>query len=486
VQQDPSQPSWPPFRYEDPDGRDTRGRRRPHHWRGRHDWHDHGDWHGPGVWGGRAARLRYRGDGQPLRRDPQDRLLGGVAAGIAAWRGFSPTTVRIVLTVIALFTGGWAIPLYCAAWLLIPARDAETSIGARARHDSAGITLAIGLGSLLCVILLLAGVLNNNVVATYGWPQVVSLLCLTLIWRNAPDSEQEAMRHLVEPLESLSTGGGTTRRLSVIRLVVAALLLAGGLGWLVESHERLSYLAAPLGGVILVAGGLVLLLGPWWLRIARDLMVERQARARAEERADMAASLHDSVLQTLALIQRRADDPQQVVQLARAQERDLRSWLFEGRAPGESDATSFGDGIRQIQRDVEARHGVPVEVVTVGDCPLDDDIGALLAAAREATVNAAKWSGASVISLYAEVEPDTVEVAVRDRGKGFDPDAVPGDRKGLAESIHGRMNRHGGSATVNTAPGEGTKVTLRLPRTGTPGLGTGDGTADVQAKGRRR
>ena len=430
--------------------------------------------------------MRDRGDGQPLRRDPQDRLLGGVAAGIAAWRGFSPTTVRIVLTVVGLFSGGWVIPMYCAAWLLIPSRDAETSIGARARHDSAGIGLAVALGSLLCVILLLAGVLNNGAIATYGWPQVVSLVCLTLIWRNAPDSEQAAMRHLVEPLESLSTGGGRIGRLSVIRLAVAAVLLAGGLGWLVSAHEKLSYLAAPLGGVVLVAGGLVLLLGPWWLRIARDLMLERQARARAEERADMAAGLHDSVLQTLALIQRRAEDPHQVIQLARAQERELRSWLFEGRAPGESDATSFADGIRQIQRDVEARHGVPVEIVTVGDCPLDDDIGALLAAAREATVNAAKWSGASVISLYAEVEPDTVEVAVRDRGKGFDPEAVPGDRKGLAESIHGRMSRHGGSATVSSAPGEGAKVTLRLPRTDAPASGAADGTAEAPAKGRRR
>jgi signal transduction histidine kinase/phage shock protein PspC (stress-responsive transcriptional regulator) len=487
VQQDPSEPPWAPFRYDEPSGCGG------HHWGGRPGWRADGDWRGPGVWAGRAGRLRHRGDGQPLRRDPQDRLLGGVAAGIAAWRGFSPTTVRIVLTVVALFSQGWAIPLYCAGWLLIPTRDSETSIGARARHDSAGMALAVGLGSVLCVILLLAGVLNNGVVATYGWPQVVSLVCLTLIWRNAPDSEQAAMRHLVEPLESLGAGGGRVRRLTAIRLLVAALLLAGGLGWLLTSHEQLRYLVAPLGGVVLVAGGLVLLLGPWWLRIARDLMLERQARARAEERADMAARVHDSVLQTLALIQRRADDPQQVVQLARAQERELRSWLFEGRTPGQADAASFADGIRQIQRDVEARHGVPVEIVTVGDCPLDDDIGALLAAAREATVNAAKWSGAGLISLYAEVEPDSVEVAVRDRGKGFDPDAVPGDRRGLAESIHARMSRHGGSVTVNSAPGEGTKVTLRLPRTADPGGsgrsrtpgGTG-GAAAAPAKGRRR
>jgi signal transduction histidine kinase len=453
---EPTEPAWPPYRF-----------------------HDH-----PRRWQRRAERWRNRGNGEPLRRDPDDRLAGGVAAGIAAWRGFSPTTVRIVLVVVALF-GGWAVPLYFIAWLLIPARDAEASIGSKARHDSSGVALAIALGSLLTVFLLLAGALNDTTVETYGWPQVISVACLVLIWRNAPEREQEAMRHLVEPLESLGAGGGKRRRGTVIRLTAAVVLLIAGVAWLLTSHASLALLH-PLTGVLLVAAAIALLLGPWWLRIARDLVLERSARARAEERADMASHMHDSVLQTLALIQRRADDPQQVVQLARAQERELRSWLFEGRAPGETDATSFADGVRLIQRDVEARHGVPVEVVTVGDCPLDDDLSALLAAAREATVNAAKWSGAGVISLYAEVEPGQVEVAVRDRGKGFDPDAVPGDRKGVAESIHGRMARHGGSAAVQSAVGEGTKVTLRMPRTAADTeTGAMTGTSKAARGGRR-
>jgi signal transduction histidine kinase len=176
--------------------------------------------------------------------------------------------------------------------------------------------------------------------------------------------------------------------------------------------------------------------------------------------------VHDSVLQTLALIQRRADDPQQVVQLARAQERELRSWLFDGRAPGSMDdaGLTLAGGVRIIQREVEAQHGVAVEAVTVGDCDLDDDLAALLAAAREATVNAVKWSGASVVSIFAEVEPAEVSLFVRDRGRGFDPRAVPGDRKGLAESVHARMNRRGGSATVRTTQGEGTEVSLTMPR----------------------
>ena len=313
------------------------------------------------------------------------------------------------------------------------------------------------------MFLLLAGVLNDGSIEVYGWPQVVSVACLTLIWRNAPEGEKAGMRHLVEPLESLGGGGDNVRRGTKLRFVVSGVLLIAGIGVLVSLHGGLPLLA-PLGGFLLVAAAIVVLLGPWWLRIARDLLFERQARARAEERADMAARVHDSVLQTLALIQRSADDPQAVVQLARAQERELRSWLFEGRAPGDTEVASFAEGIREIQRDVEARHGVPVEVVTVGDCPLDEHLSALLAAAREATVNAAKWSGASVISLFAEVEPDKVAVTVRDRGSGFDLYSVPADRKGVAESIRGRMLRHGGKATVQSTLGEGTKVTLTMAR----------------------
>ena len=434
-------------------------------------WHGPPPWHGPPGrqddapnWGHRARRWRNRGDGEPLRRDPDDQLGGGVAAGIAAWRGFSPTTVRIVLAVAALVSQGWAVPFYVLGWLLIPVNGQQASIASRAKHDSRGVALALALASLLAVFLFLAGAFNDTAIETYGWPQVISVAGLTLIWRNAPDGERAGMRRLVQPLESLGGSGTAARRATRLRFAGSAVLLAIGLGWLLSLHGG-TQLLAPLGGFLLVAAALVLLLGPWWLRIARDLVLERQGRARAEERADIAAHMHDSVLQTLALIQRRAEDPQAVVQLARAQERDLRSWLFEGRAPGDADASSFAEGVRQIQRDVEAMHGVPVEVVIVGDCPLDEHIAALLAAGREATVNAAKWSGAAEISVFAEVEADKVNVAVRDKGKGFDPAAVPGDRKGVAESIRGRMSRHGGEATVQSAPGEGTKVTLTMPRT---------------------
>jgi signal transduction histidine kinase len=194
-------------------------------------------------------------------------------------------------------------------------------------------------------------------------------------------------------------------------------------------------------------------------------MSERQARALAEERAQMAAHVHDSVLQTLALIQRSAEDPQNVVRLARAQERELRAWLFEGRAPGtlSDDVTMLAQGMGLLQRQVEADHGITVQVVMVGDCALTDGLRALLDAAREATVNSTKWSGAPQVSLYAEVESSAVMLFVRDRGRGFDPDAVPADRQGIAHSIRARMARYGGTVVIRSSLGEGTEVELSIP-----------------------
>jgi signal transduction histidine kinase len=315
----------------------------------------------------------------------------------------------------------------------------------------------------LFVLIEISQTLGAGLLGTVQWPVILCTAGMVLIWRNAPPDELDTIRHVAEPLVGLTAGG--TRRRAWLRVAVAILLLAVGSGILAVGHESLSMLR-PVGGAVLVLVGAAILLGPWWLGIARDLVEERRARIRAEERADMAARVHDSVLQTLAMIQRRADQPQQVIQMARAQERELRAWLFDGRAPGSLDGEdmTLASGIRLIQQEVEAQHEVSVEAVTVGDCDLNDDLSALLAAAREATVNAAKWSGADVVSLFAEVEPGEVSLFVRDRGRGFDPDAVPEDRKGLAESIHARMARRGGSASVRSTPGQGTEVSLTMPR----------------------
>ncbi len=257
-----------------------------------------------------------------------------------------------------------------------------------------------------------------------------------------------------------------SRRLFFARIVGGAVLFFLGVVVISDAALRRSWFR-PFGGALLMIAGTVVVLGPWWLRLGLDLMRERQARIRAEERADMAARVHDSVLQTLALIQRSADQPQEVAKLARAQERELRSWLFEGRAPGSlgaEGAATLSAGVEQIEREVEAAHGVAVDAVTVGDAPLDDELRALLEAGREATVNAAKWSGATSVSIFVEAEPRRVSMFVRDRGAGFDSEAVAPDRKGIAESIRGRMQRHGGTAVIRSVPGEGTEVELSVPR----------------------
>ena len=390
-------------------------------------------------------------------------MAGGIAAGLAERTGFDVTLIRIVFVIATLFSSGIVLAGYMLAWLLVPRADQDGNIASRALEDRRGITLAVACGALLAVLMLIVSMLGAGWLNLPAWPLVISGAALVLIWRNAPDDEQETVQRALRPL--VGQMGGRGRKWRRARLLLGIVLLIAGLVALLQGHPS-RLLLRQLGGVTLVIAAIVVLLGPWWLGIARDLMVERQARARAEERADMASQLHDSVLQTLALIQRRANDPQKVVQLARAQERELRAWLFDGRPPGSlgEEGMTLAAGVRLIQQDVEAQHGTAVEAVTVGDCELDDDLTALLSAAREATVNAVKWSGAPVVSVFAEVEPATVSIFVRDRGVGFDPDSVPKDRRGLSESIHGRMARRGGTATVRSVRGEGTEVSLTMPR----------------------
>jgi signal transduction histidine kinase len=404
--------------------------------------------------------------GAPLRRAADGRLAGGVAAGLAAKTGFSVTVIRAIFCITALISG-FGLAIYVLAWLFLPAVDQQATIASRAFTDLRGLALAAVTASMIVVALVIVSILGIGILSSFSWPLVLAATGMVLIWRNADPAEQTAMRALAQPV--LDVGDAGTRSRLRLRIVLACAMLIGGLATLL-SVRNARELLAPLGGVVLVIGAVVVLLGPWWLRVARAAMVERQARVRAEERTEIAARVHDSVLQTLALIQRRADSPQQVIQLARAQERELRSWLFDGRAPGSMDglATTLAGGVRLIQQDVEAQHGVAVEAVTVGDCEIDDDLSALLAAAREATVNAAKWSGAKVVSLFAEVEPAEVSVFIRDRGRGFDPEAVADDRKGVAESIKARMARRGGSATVKSVLGEGTEVALTMHRASQP------------------
>lgn len=247
----------------------------------------------------------------------------------------------------------------------------------------------------------------------------------------------------------------------VLAGAAVARLLAEGAPALPESISSiLLYLA---GGALLAwAIGLLRRQEADRLAAEQTLAAERAERIRSQERAETAAHLHDSVLQTLALIQRRSADPAQVTALARRSERALRDWL-SGRPRAASDAQRFCEAVKDAAADVEAAHHLTVDVVTVGDAPCDERVSALVAAMREALVNAATHAGVDRVSVYAEVGDDGTSVFVRDRGRGFDPAHVAPDRRGISESIVGRVRRHGGDATVRSATGRGTEVHLTLP-----------------------
>ncbi|HEY6473752.1 MAG TPA: PspC domain-containing protein [Acidimicrobiales bacterium] len=399
-----------------------------------------------------------------LRRSPDNRVLGGVCAAVSRQTGIDVTWVRVGCVLACIFMGGMVL-VYAVAWMMIPIEGQETTIFSRAIKDKHGLRLVV---AILIPVLVLTSVLTSTLhvplLGFISWPTLIAAALLVLIWRNANDSEKQFIDHEVVPLFGTDFHG-RARHLLLIRIVAGVIIGGFGIALLVEGHTTVAALK-PIGGAALVIAAAVIVFGPWWLSLVRDLIAERQARVRAEDRAQMAAHVHDSVLQTLALIQRSSDDPQNVLRLARAQERELRAWLFEGRSPGaiSEDATMLGEGVNLLQRQVEADHGITVQVVVVGDCELDDALRALLDAAREATVNAAKWSGADQVSVFAEVELDSVRIYVRDRGQGFDPASVPADRRGITQSIEARVARFGGEAVIRSAPGEGAEVQLFMPR----------------------
>jgi phage shock protein PspC (stress-responsive transcriptional regulator) len=394
-------------------------------------------------------------------RIPEDRVLGGVAAGVGQHLGVDVLLARAGFVVLALL-GGFGVIVYGALWVLLPVRDdvssettapglaSATRLGSRtatrrssARDTSVAVSLClVGLGGV--VFLQNAGF---GISPRVFWPLVVAGSGAALLWWQSDSADRSSW---------LSTQAGWK---GVLRVVVGVLLI-GGAAWLALAQAHVGSVGQ-LGLVIALALlGVGLVLGPWLLRLSRDLSRERAERIRSQERADVAAHLHDSVLQTLALIQRQAGDAQTVVQLARTQERELRSWLFE---PGDAGADTFRGVLQRAVADVEATHRVPIELVVVGDAPLDEGAKALVAASREAMVNAARHSGASRIDVYAEVQTGRVEVGVRDRGRGFEPANVPPDRRGVRGSIVDRLGRHGGHADILTRPDAGTEVRMWVP-----------------------
>jgi signal transduction histidine kinase len=332
-----------------------------------------------------------------------------------------------------------------------------------------GFRIAIGAG-----LLVLSGLLFVRAVGPWPgdaivWPAAVAAAGALLIWRAPsvtprPRRGWAAHRPSESPLppRELSSRVRVLGRPEVSRGGLGiTLVLTGGLAYLWASGATRPAGETVLAGLaVLVA--VALIFAPSWRRLARSLAAERTERIRSQERADVGAHLHDSVLQTLALIQRSAQDPQQVAALARRQERELRGWLADGdsREPGDTLCVA----LEEAAAEVEVAVGGSVEVVAVGDCPLDERGGAVVAAAREAMLNAAKFAGEAPVSVYAELSDERIQVFVRDRGAGFDPAAVPQARRGVRESIVGRMRRAGGRATVRSLPGGGTEVEINADR----------------------
>lgn len=401
-------------------------------------------------------------------RDLDGQIVGGVASGLAAHLSLPVLWVRIAFVATAVL-GGAGIAFYAGLWVFLPAGsqfesaapgiESATRGGRRPgrirRLGDVGPVIALGaLG--IGLVFAAEAVLGQGALI---WPVAIGVAGVALLWRQADEAQRERWLDAtgrVDPARVVLGDGGWAsycRIAAGLGLMVTALVLLAlrGGSW---SLARDVTLAVVLGIV-----GIAIVVGPWIYRLTAELADERSERVRTQERADVAAHLHDSVLQTLALIQK---SPSDAVRLARAQERDLRSWLFDGDTTND---TTIAGALRAMAAEVEDHWGVMVDVVAVGDCDLTETLRPAVAAAREAVTNAAKHAGVPRVDVYAEVTDGAVDVFVRDRGAGFDPDTTPEDRMGVRGSIIDRMQRHGGTAEIRSAPGDGTEVRLHLART---------------------
>ena len=407
---------------------------------------------GPGERGATIATVTTTATGTPTRataerppfvRPRSGRLLAGVAAGTASHLRQDPLVVRIAFAVLA--TTGIGVVVYGLLWLTMP-------VAAPGEDPEPGtVQLGAGTGRRQLFVLVLLGLaasaLFGQVLTSSGalaLPLILVAVGLAVIWRQL-----DADRTLALPGVRWALAGGVV-------------LAAGGVILLLATTGQLTAARDGFTATLVILTGVALATAPIWRRLLDSRSEERTARVRSEERASVAAHLHDSVLQTLALIQRHADDHQAVSRLARSQERELRAWLYDPKVVREGG--TWAGLVAGLVAEVESDHALIVDPVVVGDAPIDDELAALGAATREALVNAAKHSGAMAADLYTEVTPERVSVFVRDRGKGFDPATVPDDRRGLRDSVSGRLARLGGTAEIRSAPGEGTEVELVLPR----------------------
>ncbi|MFJ9035449.1 PspC domain-containing protein [Streptomyces sp. NPDC102406] len=408
-----------------------------------------------------------------LYRSSDGRWLGGVARGLAGHLGLPVVWVRLVF--VGLFMGdGLGALLYAAFWFFVPlgvggvdgdrppVLTTETAADGRrrlvARRPDKGQILALVLMVIVAMIFVQNVNLTGNTKA-YLVPTVLVGAGVALVWRQADNARRARWAEV----------GRRRRTLHVARAAAGVVLVGTGVTGVFVTQGATEHLGSILQAALAVLVGIALLAGPYLIRMTQDLSEERLMRIRAQERAEVAAHVHDSVLHTLTLIQRNADSASEVRRLARAQERDLRAWLYKpAAAENPQEPETVAEAVKRHAAEVEDQHGVPLEVVVVGDCPLDEGLRAQMQAAREAMVNAAKYGGeGGAVQVFAEVEGGPggeVFVSVRDRGPGFDLASVPVDRMGVRESIIGRMERNGGTARLRAVPDGGTEVELTMKR----------------------
>jgi signal transduction histidine kinase len=397
-----------------------------------------------------AARSGLLGLG--LYRSPRRRVIGGVAGGIGERLGVDPVVIRVAFALLSLcFFAG--VVLYALLWATLPDDEGEMTITEPGVRRAASVALVV-LG--LMTLLRSAGLWLGDLVAS---SLTLVALGVGVLWVSTGKGDRERWsRSIVDRVPEGRVEAVDDDAIDKLRLLAGATLLIGGVATFIARTDLFTAAPTVVLAIATTTAGLGLIFGPWGWRMLTQLSEERRERIRSQERAEMAAHLHDSVLQTLALIQR-TDQPKEVVALARNQERELRAWL-NGTLPRTTE--TLAGAIEQAAAAVELQLSVPIEVVTVGDAPLDERLLGMVEASREAMFNAAKHSKAERISVYMEVEREQVYVFVRDEGCGFDLAAVAPDRRGIAESIQGRMDRLGGTAAIVSEPGSGTEVQLTM------------------------